>query len=335
MGTKVYSHEKIWVLVPLFILIVLISVDVYKRTDNLARLLLNNLAVDKGTFKRKLQLGLKKFFGYKLVWVALLIMFIFTSMIYKPTMFTSEIYRTSVTYTPDHQWDKDPSPSLKHPFGLTPRDLDLLMLLVYQTRSAFEIPLKSVAVSMVIGIMMGSIAGYFKGAVDNVLMWFVETILAFVPFMVLLVMVTIMNTTAVRILTYAVLGGSTLAKIVRSEMLSIGSREFTQAAKAMGCSEFEIIFKHLLKNCTSNILVHTTNFLAQVIIYESSLAFLGLGGVGWVQIMGDIFRLDGINAFRHYPWTAIYPGLFIFLLIASIFTIGESLRRALEVKEGA
>ncbi|QNO13851.1 ABC transporter permease [Alkalicella caledoniensis] len=307
-----------------------------KEKINLFKTVRANIGVDRGTITRKSKLFIKKFFSYKAVWIAFIILFIFLSMAIKPGVFLKyepfeRIYRDYVVRSSDF----DSTPSRTHPLGVSPAGQDILTNLAFLARSVIETPITAALYSIIIGIALGAMAGHFKGVIDRVLMIIVESILAFAPIMLFMLVLMVFPSKDIRIWMFAIYGGCTLAKIIRGEFFSLREREFVQQAKATGCSEFEIIFGHLLPNSLSSIILQTTNFLSQVIMYDAMLAFLGFGGSGWAQYLGNLFRSYQGYAFRRAPWAVLFSGGFLFALIISINIIGEALRGAMEVKENA
>ncbi len=300
---------------------------------NILKTIKNNFGFDKGTLQRKANLGVRKFFKYKAVWFALLVLTIFTIMAFRPSWITSypqgSLYDALERAKPDYST----SPSFKHIMGLLPDGSDLFTVIAYSARNVFTIPFRAALYSVVLGLLIGSTAGYFRGFVDRVLMMLVESILAFSPLILFMVILTIAQTQDIRIWMYSAIGGATLSKIIRGQLFALRERDFVDMAKAAGCSEFEIIFRHLFPNCTPMIIVQTTNFIGQVLMYDATLAFIGLGGMGWAGLIGGFFNRYKINVFRVTPWGVIFPGICIMLAILSVNIIGEALRGALEVKE--
>lgn len=305
--------------------------NIREKKIKVLEILKNNFGVDQGTLKRKSKIFIRKFFKYKAVWFAIFVLGIFTIMAYKPEIFMRHPYEILYRYT--ELRDMSLAPSLAHPFGLHPSGYDNLTIMAINARNVLKTPLMAALYSVIIGVMLGTIAGYFKGFVDKILMLIVESMLAFAPIMLFLLVLMVFRHPDIRIWMFSIFGGCTLAKIIRAELFSLREREFVQQAKAAGCSEFEVIFRHLLPNCISSILLQTSNFVGQVLMYDAMLAFLGFGGSGWAQVMGGLFRRYQGYVVRVAPWTVAVSGLLIFILIISVNIIGEALRGAMEVKE--
>jgi ABC-type dipeptide/oligopeptide/nickel transport system permease subunit len=223
-------------------------------------------------------------------------------------------------------------PTLEHPFGTDNRGRDVLSLVMYGARISLYVGLATVGIELLIGVSFGMIAGYFGGKIDELLMRITDLILTLPELMLLIVMVALFEVRSVHviILVMGVIGWPFVARIVRSEFLSLRERTYVEAAKSMGASNWRIIFRHLLPNTLSTIIVLATMEIPWYIFYESSLTFLGFGdraSPSW----GVLLEL-GADFYRQYPWIITFPGLALFLTSVGFNLFGDGLRDALDVK---
>jgi len=230
-------------------------------------------------------------------------------------------------------------PSLQHPMGTDQLGRDLLTRVLYGGRISFFVALMVVVVTLVIGIPVGAIAGFFGGPIDNLLMRITDVALTLPTLLVLILLSAIMremelplierNSTITIALVIGILSWMTVARLLRASYLTIREMEFIEAAHAMGASNLRIIVKHILPNAVSPIIVQSTLMLGFAIMLESGLSFLGFGVQPPTPSWGNLLS----NAQLHmttYPWLAIFPGLMIFVAVIAINYIGDALRDAFD-----
>ena len=196
----------------------------------------------------------------------------------------------------------------------------------------------SVIISVIIGVIIGGFSGYYGGKVDNILMRLAEIVasIPFLPFaMILSVIVgnslTEIQRIAVIMVILGVLSWPSLARLVRAQILAEREKEFVTAAKAMGIKEWSIIFKHILPNVITVVIVDTTLAFASCMLIESSLSFLGFGVVEPTPTWGNM--LNGSQAstvIQNYWWRWVFPSLALSLSTISINLIGDGLRDAID-----
>jgi ABC-type dipeptide/oligopeptide/nickel transport system permease subunit len=218
-----------------------------------------------------------------------------------------------------------------HILGTDETGFDLLARLMRGTQRDFVIMVVSTAVTLAIGIMIGSIAGYFGAIADNVLMRFVDIMLS-VPALVILIIYGNRhpNMGAAQLgVELGVFGWMGLSRLVRAQFLSLKEREFVEAAHAMGASNSRIIFRHLIPNSMGTILVFGTIFAALSIVTETSLTFLGVG-VHQPDTSLGLLITTGVNAADTRPWLFYYPGILIVIIVLAVNLIGEGIRNALD-----
>lgn len=235
--------------------------------------------------------------------------------------------------------NKNQPPSLTHPFGTDGLGRDLLTRSLYGGRVSLSVGLMVVGITLSIGVPIGSIAGYYGGWIDNVLMRIIDATLSIPSLMFLILLAAILRETelpfvkANSVLTIAVVLGAlswpTVARLVRAVFLTVREMEYVKAAHALGASAPRVILKEVLPNGFGPIIVESTLGIGYAIMEESGLSFLGFGIMPPTPSWGNMLN----NAQAHlttYPWMAIFPGLMIFLTIISVNYIGDGLRDALD-----
>lgn len=182
----------------------------------------------------------------------------------------------------------------------------------------------STAAALLIGVALGAIAGYAGGRVDDLIMRFTEFFQTVPSFMLAVVLVAIFRPSLYSIVAaIALVSWPPVARVVRAEFLSLRSREFVQAAEVLGRSRFAIIFREILPNALSPIIVLASLMVATAILLESALSFLGLGDpnrISWGFMIGA-----GRSVIRMAWWMSVFPGLAIFLTVLSLNLVGEGL----------
>jgi len=235
-------------------------------------------------------------------------------------------------------------PSRVHPFGTDTVGRDILARTVYGGQISLLIGLFAVVVEVVIGVLIGAIAGYYGGWIDSLLMRFTEAMFNIPQLFLLLVMAKFFGN---KIATINLLGRSFsgsviviiliigltswmyLARIVRADFLSLKEREFVLAARTIGTRNMAIIFQHILPNSMAPIIVSATLSMANAILSEAYISFLGLGVQPPTATWGNM--LDGAyNYIDSAPWLWIFPGILIVLTVLSINFVGDGLRDALD-----
>jgi peptide/nickel transport system permease protein len=221
-------------------------------------------------------------------------------------------------------------PSLQHPFGTDELGRDILSRVLYGARVSLSAGIFSVALALGVGGLVGLVAGYYGGWVDNLLMRLVDAMLAF-PFLVLAIALaavlgpSLQNT----MLAIAVVTLPVFARLVRGQVLAEHPREYVQAAMALGAGDLRVLLGHLLPNILGPLIVQVSLSTANAILAEATLSFLGLGVQPPMPSWGSM-----LNAARGYlayaPWMAIFPGLAIFMVVLAFNLIGDGLRDALD-----
>ncbi len=223
------------------------------------------------------------------------------------------------------------SPSAVHPMGTDSLGRDLGTRILYGGRVSLTIGLLTAAVAISLGTFVGGLAGFRGRWLDGVLMRFVDMMYAF-PRLFLLILFGVVfkgMTVGLIVLVLGALSWMTTSRVVRATFLSLKHRDFVEAARAIGARDRDIIVRHMLPNSIGPVVVAATLGVASAIISESTLSFLGLGVQPPTPTWGNMLK-DATSEMGQAPWTAIFPGLAIFLAVVSVNFIGDGLRDAFD-----
>jgi len=215
---------------------------------------------------------------------------------------------------------------MEHPFGTDELGRDILSRIMQGARVSLMVSVSAVLISILFGVPLGMIAGYYGGVIDNVLMRIGDIQLS-IPFLVLAIaIVAVLGPSLVNVvIILGVTGWVQFARLVRANTMKIKGQEFILAAKAMGSSSFRIFYSHILRNILSTIIVLATFQLALLIIVESSLSFLGLGVPLPTASWGSMIN-DGRNYLQMAWWLSTIPGCMITLIVLGANLFGDWLR---------
>ncbi len=237
--------------------------------------------------------------------------------------------------------DKELAPSAKHWLGTDEQGRDVLLRLFVGGRISILVGLMAASVSVVLGSLVGGIAGYYGGRIDNLLMRIAEIIYS-IPFTPTVISISAALMWRVSseskmyfvMLLIGILSWPGLARLVRGQILSLREQEFMQATEILGISDASKIVRHLLPNTLAFIIVSATLGMAGAILTEAGLSFLGLGVTPPTPTWGNMVeRARNTNVFRNMQWLWIPPGVMIMLTVVSINLLGEGLRDAFDPKE--
>jgi peptide/nickel transport system permease protein len=222
------------------------------------------------------------------------------------------------------------SPSGRHPLGTDQLGRDVLSRMLYGARVSLAVGFVSVGIATVIGIALGSAAGYHGGTIDALVMRLVDLMLVFPRFFLLLAVLGFLRPSIWTIMTVIGLTGwMSVARLVRAEFLSLREREFVLWSQSIGASAFRIIWRHILPNAIAPVLVAITLGIPAAILAESGLSFLGLGVQPPHATWGNILS-EGKDAIEIGWWLSVYPGLAILVTVLSYNLLGEGIRDALD-----
>lgn len=217
-------------------------------------------------------------------------------------------------------------PSLHHWMGTDQYGRDVLSRLIYGARISLAVGLVAVTIYVLIGTTIGSIAGFYGGWVDGLLMRVTDIFLCIPTFLLILMVIAFVGPSILNIMVVIGLTSWTdVARLVRGEVLSLKEREFVQAARLIGMSDFRILRKHLLPNALGPVLVVSTLGIGGAILIESSLSFLGLGVQPPTPSWGNML-MEGKEHLTDAWWLVTFPGLAIFLVVLGFSLLGEGLR---------
>ena len=227
--------------------------------------------------------------------------------------------------------DLGPSgPSGSHLLGTDTLGRDLLTRMMYGSRVSLMVGFLATIVALTIGVLWGTVAGFSGGRVDTIMMRIVDILygIPFIIFVILLMVIFGRNL----ILLFMAIGAVewlTMARIVRSQVMTLSKQEFILAAEAMGVSKISIIFRHLIPNTIGPVIVYATLTVPQIMLLEAFLSFLGLGVQAPLSSWGLLIR-DGAVSMEEYWWLLIFPSLAFSLTLFSLNFIGDGLRDALD-----
>lgn len=225
-------------------------------------------------------------------------------------------------------------PSGEHLLGTDDLGRDVLARLLYGGRVSLLVGVFATMLQVMIGTILGVLAGYFGGAIDAIIMRIVDIVMCFPFFIVAIALAAIVGPSVVNlIIIIAILSWTDIARIVRSEVLSIKERDFIMASKAIGFNNLDIILKHIIPNVLSSILVATTLSMATAILMEASLSFLGMGVKPPMPSWGNMLTAaQNMRTLSSEWWLWIPPGFMIIISVLAINFLGEGLRRKLDPK---
>lgn len=217
-------------------------------------------------------------------------------------------------------------PSSGHILGTDQLGRDIFSRIVYGSRVSLSIGLVAVGLAAVIGVILGSLAGYFGGRTDSVIMRFVDIMLCFPSFFLILAVIAVIGPSIYNIMI--IIGLTSwmgMARLIRAEILSLKEREFVLAAKVLGVGHWKIIVRHLIPNGIGPVLVSFVLGVAGAVLVEAGLSFLGLGVQPPMPSWGNIL-MEGKAALGVAWWLLLFPGLAILVTVLGFNLLGEGLR---------
>lgn len=225
------------------------------------------------------------------------------------------------------------APSFEHPLGTDELGRDILSRLVYGARVSLYIGLVAEGVALAIGIVLGSLAGYLGGWVDDLIMRLTDIFFAIPSLLFLIVVVFLFDSSASTIfIALGLISWPSEARLMRSEVLRLRDREFVTAAGALGGRSWRVIVRHILPNALASMIVIGTLGIAGAILSEATLSFLGLGIQQPIPSWGTMINQGQEYIFSAW-WYSIFPGLTIMLVVLALNFVGDALRDALAVEE--
>jgi peptide/nickel transport system permease protein len=223
------------------------------------------------------------------------------------------------------------APTLDHPFGTDWVARDELARAMAGGRVSLLVAVSSMAVALVLGIGIGSFAGYYGGIVDNILMRFTDVFLSVPLYLLLFVLSATFTDGSLLsvVILISIFGWTTAARLVRGEFLAHRDREYVLAARTIGAKNFSLMFRHILPNAAGPIIVNATLLVGANIILEAVMSYFGFGIKAPNPSWGNMVA-DGQTYFDQAPWLVFAPALLIFVTVLSFNLVGDGLRDALD-----
>ena len=219
-----------------------------------------------------------------------------------------------------------------HLFGTDPLGRDVLARLMYAGRISLSVGFAATALSVLVGVLVGLVAGFYRGAVGAVLMRFVDAMLCFPTIFLLLAVAALIEPSVTSIVVLiAMASWMEVARVVEGQIRSLRERDFALAAESLGASDSRIMFRELLPNAVAPIVVAATLNIAHAILAESYISFLGFGIQPPTPSWGNMLE-NAQSYLTNAPWLAVVPGLAITLTVTSFNFVGDGLRDALDAK---
>jgi peptide/nickel transport system permease protein len=266
----------------------------------------------------------RKLFRHKGAVIGVIIIFLF--------IFTAVFAPWLTTYDYDSP-DIDSvlqAPSWKHIFGTDEFGRDIFTRIVHGSRISLEVALVAVAFSLVIGTVLGAIAGYYGGVVDYIITSITDIAWSFPTTLLAIAFIAALGRGVQNvIIAIALASWSGYCRVVRGQFLSLKQREFIEAARVLGMSDFRIIFGHILPNALTPVVVMATLEMPKAIVIEASLSFLGLGAQPPIPSWGVILN-NGKGLLDMAPWVSFFPGLMIMVVVLGFNLFGDALRDVLD-----
>ncbi|HEY9268410.1 MAG TPA: ABC transporter permease [Methylotenera sp.] len=225
-------------------------------------------------------------------------------------------------------------PSMQHWMGTDGLGRDVLSRMLHGGRISLLVGLVAVGISTLIGILLGAIAGFYRGWVDVFIMRLVDVMLSIPSFFLILAVIAFLTPSIINIMI--VIGLTSwmgVTRLVRAEFLSLCEREYVMASRTLGARDYRLIFKHLLPNSLTPIIVSAVLGVAGAVLMESGLSFLGLGVQAPQASWGNILT-DGKEYIQFAWWLSLFPGLAILITVLGYNLLGEGLRDALDPRSG-
>ncbi len=222
------------------------------------------------------------------------------------------------------------APSAEHWLGTDELGRDIFSRLVHGSRITIQIGVITVGISMIVGVFLGAVAGYFGRWVDQIIMRLIDIMMAFPSILLAIALVAVLGKSLTNaMIAVGIVGVPHFARIVRSTVLSVKETEYIEASRVIGAKNGRILFSHVLPNCLAPIIVQATLTIGTAILDAAGLSFLGLGAQPPLPEWGAMLS-DGRSALQTAPWVVMFPGFAILLVVLGFNLLGDGLRDALD-----
>jgi len=221
-------------------------------------------------------------------------------------------------------------PSVSHPFGTDPLGRDVFSRMIWGAGISLKVGFVATGIAILIGTILGALSGYYGRWVDAIIMRFVDIMLCFPTFFLILAVIALLDPSIWNIMiVIGLTGWMGVTRLVRADFIALKERDFVQAARGIGAGDFRIIFLHILPNAMASVLVTATLGVAGAILTESALSFLGIGVQPPTPSWGNILTAGKDNIDIAW-WLSLYPGLAILITVLGYNLLGEGIRDALD-----
>jgi peptide/nickel transport system permease protein len=221
-------------------------------------------------------------------------------------------------------------PGIQHPLGTDDLGRDVLSRMIWGSQISLSVGFVAVGISVIMGMIFGSLSGYYGGWMDRIIMRFIDIMLSVPTFFLILAVIAFIGSSIWNIMIIiGITSWMGVARLVRAEFLSLKEREYVLAARAVGASGMRIIFRHIMINSLAPVLVSAVLGIAGAVLVESSLSFLGIGVQPPTPSWGNILTLGKDNMETAW-WLSVFPGLAILITVLGYNLLGEGVRDALD-----
>ncbi len=266
-----------------------------------------------------------------LVWLVVIVIVIFSADLWVPTYFSSPY---------DPAYDALQPPSLpEHPFGTDKLGRDVFSRVIYGGQISLAVGVVAVSISLVIGLVLGALSGYYTGIIDASIMRFADIFFAFPYILFAIALMAVFRSSDSEFgnsfwpvfIAIGILGWPSIARVFRSSILSVKENEYIDAARAMGAGDLRLMVRHIMPNAIAPIIVYGTMSVGGAILAEAALSFLGMG-VQPPEPSWGLMLSEAKSLMFAAPWLTIWPGLAILTTVLAFVLMGDGMRDALDVK---